>query len=189
MSASIRVREATDPDWPQALALIASVFVGEGFVSRERNDRGCRREVLESGGTVLTAFDASDSARVLGVVVLAHNGGPLNLLAVEGEAEFRMLAVDPKGRGRGVGESLVLACIDRGSRPPHSARAIVLWTQPTMHAAQRLYERMGFVRVPQRDAVMAPGSEGAAGPITRERWAYRLEINAPTAPPMKVEQA
>lgn len=182
MSASIHVRVATDPDWPQALALIASVFVGEGFVSRERNDRGCRREVLESGGTVLTAFEASDSSRVLGVVVLAHKGGPLNLLAVDGEAEFRMLAVDPKGRGRGVGESLVLACIERGSRPPQSARAIVLWTQPTMQAAQRLYERLGFIRVPERDAVMAPGSQGAAGPITRERWAYRLDLNSPTVP-------
>lgn len=179
MSASINVREATDTDWPQALALIASVFVGEGFVSRERNDRGCRRELLESGGTVLTAFDASDPARVLGVVVLAHRGGPLNLLARDDEAEFRMLAVDPAGRGKGLGELLVQACIDRGARPPWSARAVVLWTQPTMHAAQRLYEKMGFVRVPERDAVMPPGSEGSAGPITRERWAYRLELRGP----------
>ncbi|MEK6701693.1 MAG: N-acetyltransferase [Planctomycetota bacterium] len=179
MSATLHVREATQADWPQALELIASVFVGEGFVSRERNDRGCRREVLESGGTVLTAVDDAKPARVLGVVVLAHKGGPLNLLARDAEAEFRMLAVDPKGRGRGIGERLVRACIERGSRPPLSARAIVLWTQPTMHAAQRLYERMGFIRVPNRDAVMPPGSEGAAGLITRERWAYRLEIGDP----------
>ena len=34
-------------------------------------------------------------------------------------------------------------------------RRMVLWTQPTMDAAQRLYARAGFERVPELDAAIA----------------------------------
>jgi hypothetical protein len=33
---------------------------------------------------------------------------------------------------------------------------LVLWTQPSMRAAQRLYQAHGFVRRPQRDAELKP---------------------------------
>ncbi|MER6536894.1 hypothetical protein ABT215_24450, partial [Streptomyces sp900105755] len=45
----------------------------------------------------------------------------------------------------------------RCPRPGRSApgctgcTAVVLSTQPTMHTAHRLYERLGFVRTPDRD--------------------------------------
>lgn len=177
MPASIIVRPCTDADWDHALRLIASVFVDEGYVSRQRNERFCRRENIEPHGLLLTAAESeNERGAVLGVVVLAHPGGPLNLVAKEGEAEFRVLAVDPRGRGRGVGEMLVRACLERAKAPPWNARMVVIWTQPGMTAAQRLYERVGFVRVPERDATMPPGSEGAGGAITRERWAYRCAM-------------
>lgn len=31
------------------------------------------------------------------------------------------------------------------------ARAMVLWSQPSMSSAHRLYERLGFSRAPERD--------------------------------------
>ena len=34
---------------------------------------------------------------------------------------------------------------------PSAARRVVLSTQPTMHAAHRVYERFGFTRAPERD--------------------------------------
>ena len=172
----IRVDACSESQWPQALSLIASVFVGEGFVSTERNSRGCRREVIEPAATLLAATEEGVSDLVLGVVVLPMPGSALCLMAGEGEAEMRMLAVAPQGRGRGVGACLVQECIARAVLPPVAARRMVLWTQPTMHAAQRLYERMGFVRVPERDTVLASESEGSAGAVTRQRWAYSLEL-------------
>jgi ribosomal protein S18 acetylase RimI-like enzyme len=65
-----------------------------------------------------------------------------------GEAQFRLLAVDPRARGRGVGEALVRACLDRAER---DGRRVVIHTTPWMPAARRMYERMGFVRQPDRD--------------------------------------
>lgn len=174
----IVVHECSESQWSPALELIASVFVGEGFVSEARNSRGCRREVIEPSATMFTAIEEANPDRVLGVIVLPDRGSPLNLLAHGDEAEVRMLAVHPDGRGRGVGGHLVEACIRRAVLPPLAARRMVLWTQPTMYAAQRLYQRMGFMRVPERDTLLAPGSEGARGEVTRERWAYSLELLA-----------
>jgi len=105
------------------------------------------RTMMEPAGIFLLASD--ERGTVLGAVLLLHPGSSLEQLARPGEREFRMLAVSIDARGQGVGEALVRACIDRvqGS----GATGLVLWTQPIMHAAQRLYARLGFVRDPARD--------------------------------------
>ena len=66
-----------------------------------------------------------------------------------------MLVVDPGSRGRGVGAALVRECLDRA----HAAgcHRMVISTKPEMHAAHRLYERLGFVRAPERDWSPVPG--------------------------------
>ncbi|MFI1162729.1 GNAT family N-acetyltransferase [Streptomyces sp. NPDC020801] len=93
---------------------------------------------------------AVESGRVLGGVTLVPSGGPLADIAGAGEAEIRMLAVAHAARGRGTGDALVRACVDRARSTPGCVR-VVLSTQHTMHAAHRIYERLGFVRTPERD--------------------------------------
>lgn len=86
---------------------------------------------------------------VLGSVTFAVGGSAYAEVSAEGEGEFRMLAVTEQARGRGVGEALVRCCVDRARGLGLSALAIS--TQPSMTAAHRLYERMGFTRTPERD--------------------------------------
>ncbi|MBG0852599.1 GNAT family N-acetyltransferase [Streptomyces spinoverrucosus] len=93
---------------------------------------------------------AVEHERVLGGVTFVPSGGPMADIAGLGEAEIRMLAVAPEARGRGVGEALVRACIDR-ARTADGCTGIVLSTQRTMHTAHRIYERLGFTRTPDRD--------------------------------------
>ncbi|OIJ87540.1 GNAT family N-acetyltransferase [Streptomyces colonosanans] len=93
---------------------------------------------------------AVERDRVLGGVTFVPAGGPMADIARSGEAEIRMLAVAHHARGRGVGEALVHACIDR-ARAVHGCERLVLSTQRTMHAAHRVYERLGFTRTPDRD--------------------------------------
>lgn len=63
--------------------------------------------------------------------------------------ELRMLAVNPLFRNQGVGKSLVLHCIQEAQEAGH--RYIGLHTGEFMTDAIRLYEQLGFERVPELD--------------------------------------
>jgi ribosomal protein S18 acetylase RimI-like enzyme len=103
---------------------------------------------------VLVAVDDHD-ASVLGSVAFVLPGSAFAELASPGEAEFRMLAVDPGAQRRGVGEALVRACVARAHDV--GATGILIFTRSFAEPAQRLYDRLGFVRVPERDWSPAPG--------------------------------
>lgn len=100
---------------------------------------------------------AASDTRVVGAVALAARGGPYAELAGAGEAVFRMLVVDPQWRGRGVAYSLVQACLDRARAA--GCHRMVISSEPTMHAAHRLYQRMGFTRAAERDWAPEQGVE------------------------------
>ena len=96
---------------------------------------------------------ATAGDHLLGGVTYVPDGGPLSEIARPAESEIRMLAVSHAARGRGVGQALVQACVDRATA---AGKSLVLCTQPTMHKAHRLYERLGFTRVPERDRHPVP---------------------------------
>jgi ribosomal protein S18 acetylase RimI-like enzyme len=96
-----------------------------------------------------------DADRVLGTVTVTHDGSPWREIGRGEEGEFRMLAVSPDAQGQGVGAALVRLCIDRFREV--GAPGIVLSTLHAMSPAHRLYERHGFVRVPERDWSPVPG--------------------------------
>ncbi|PWU20280.1 MAG: GNAT family N-acetyltransferase [Candidatus Rokuibacteriota bacterium] len=64
-------------------------------------------------------------------------------------AAFRLLAVHPDARGRGIGRLLTAECIRRARDAGRDA--VSLHTTELMAVARALYERMGFVRVPEFD--------------------------------------
>jgi ribosomal protein S18 acetylase RimI-like enzyme len=98
---------------------------------------------------------AADGAALLGTVTFVPDGGPLGEIATPEEAEFRMLAVDPAARGRGVGMALMRHVVAEARR--HGKRGIVCSSLAEMRAAHRIYERLGFRRVPERDWSPVPG--------------------------------
>lgn len=120
------------------------------------------------GGYAQTLLDAADRARdaevavavdgagrVLGSVTFARPGSRWAELARPGEAEFRMLGVDPAHRGLGVGAALIEWCLDRARQAGCSS--LVMCSMDEMTTAHRLYDRMGFVRRPDLDWVPEPG--------------------------------
>lgn len=82
-----------------------------------------------------------------------------------GWAGIRLLAVNPAFRGRGIGRALIEECLRRCQK--RGIRTVGLHTAKIMAVAQRMYERMGFLRVPKYDFYPRPGTVVMA---------YRLEL-------------
>ena len=111
---------------------------------------------------------AEDDGEILGSVLLFPPAIPAYEFSEERAAapELRLLAVAPEARGKGVGEALVNECIRRARAI--GAHELGLHTSRSMRGAMRLYERMGFVRAPERD-FHPPGTEIVEG--------YRLPLD------------
>ena len=97
-------------------------------------------------GAVLVAVDTSknDGDQIVGATSLLRASTPKARLAVEGDAEIRLLAVDPGSQGSGIGEALVRASIAEARS--WGVERVVLDTGSLNERAQRLYLRAGFQR-------------------------------------------
>lgn len=89
-----------------------------------------------------------DGTVVGAVTYVADSSAPWSEWTEPGEAQFRLLAVDPAARGHGAGTALVQACIERAQA---TGQPILIHTTPWMENAQRIYARFGFERRADRD--------------------------------------
>ncbi|MEU8889651.1 GNAT family N-acetyltransferase [Streptomyces sp. NPDC048442] len=154
----LSIRAAEPHEYAEAGEITARAYLDDGLL--EGGEENPYASVLRDAapraaqGELLVAVDTDGT--LLGTVTYAPQGSPLQDIAVPGEAEFRMLAVAHRARGRGAGESLVRACTARAKAEEGVVR-VVMSTQPTMRGAHRIYERLGFVRTPERDWEPMPG--------------------------------
>lgn len=100
---------------------------------------------------------AVDDTQVLGSVTFCSPGTPFAELAHDNEGEFRMLGVARSARRRGIAQALVVRCIERSRELGYDA--LVLCSMREMATAHRLYERLGFRRLPERDWSPVEGIE------------------------------
>ena len=98
------------------------------------------REIVEAqASTVLIARDARDKGRIVGLLTLVVFRIPTGV-----RAWIEDVVVDEAVRGRGVGEALSEEAVRRAVGL--GARTVELTSRPSREAANRLYERLGFVR-------------------------------------------
>jgi ribosomal protein S18 acetylase RimI-like enzyme len=146
-----------EPARPEDYARIAELTVGV-YVDGGLASDGYTPELADVAGRadraeLLVVRDAE--GRIVGSVALVLEGDFGEVTTSDDEAAFRMLVVDPSARGQGIGELLVNTCLDRARAA--GKRRMVLSTGPRMTAAHRLYERLGFTRLPERDWSPVPG--------------------------------
>jgi ribosomal protein S18 acetylase RimI-like enzyme len=137
------------PDEVQAVSALA---VGAYAASYELSD-GYRADIgavadRARDHEVWVAVDVA-SGELLGTVSTPRAGRVMSAVANEGELDFRLLAVASTARRRGVGERLVEHVL--GLARERGIRRVVLNTGPDMVGAHRLYERLGFERLPERE--------------------------------------
>ncbi|MDT7538226.1 MAG: hypothetical protein QOI82_1811 [Actinomycetota bacterium] len=157
------IRAVRPEEYDDVAELTARVYLDEGYGSPQYEPR--LRDVAGRDASAHVLVAVLDG-RVIGAVTLAPYGSEWAEAAEPGDAVIRMLAVHPDVRSAGAGEALVRACIDRARA--ENCTSIKLSTEPTMTAAHRLYERVGFVRTPADDWEPVPG-------VTL--LGYRLELS------------
>lgn len=150
------IRRATAEEYDTLGEITAQAYLCDGLLDFGESDSYLDelRDVAKRAAAAEVLVAAADGL-VLGGVTFVPSGGPMADIAGPGEAEIRMLAVAREARGRGAGEALVRACVDRARAVP-GCTGVVLSSQAAMHTAHRLYGRLGFVRTPDRDWNPAP---------------------------------
>jgi ribosomal protein S18 acetylase RimI-like enzyme len=151
---NVRVRDARPAERPVIAALTRMAYAEFATVMEPAAWAGLDAAVgaaLESDAPGVQRIVAERGAELVGSVMLyppeadAYGG----LAEGAGWPELRLLAVSPYARGRGIGRVLVEECVRRARAM--GASELGLHTSESLRAAVRMYERMGFQRVPAHD--------------------------------------
>jgi ribosomal protein S18 acetylase RimI-like enzyme len=168
MNESIRVVDPTETSRITEIGdLTALAYLADGLVDQAHPYLVALRDArarAQSASLLMMSDGERGAGPVVGTLTVVPPGSPFIEVAGEGEFEFRMLAVSPIERGRGLGATLTRAGMDYAVEL--GAKRVVLSTMAHMNAAHRLYERLGFVRRPDLDWVVTDHPDGS---VTRIR--------------------
>jgi ribosomal protein S18 acetylase RimI-like enzyme len=150
----IEIRVARPEELRAIGELTAAVYVAAAYISPNGSYSSHLRNAASRFREAALIVAVRDGEPI-GTVTYCPYGSSWAQLAGPGEAEFRMLAVSPIARGLGLGEALVRYCVDRARED--GCTTLRLSTEPVMHAAHRIYRRLGFIRTPDLDWSPAKG--------------------------------
>jgi ribosomal protein S18 acetylase RimI-like enzyme len=155
VSVTVSVRLATPADYDAVARFTVDAYRDDGQLATPTGYEQVLADVATRAkeSDLLVAED--EHGRVLGSVAFVLPGSRYAELSRDGEAEFRMLAVDPSAQRSGAGEALVRACLSRAEAA--GATAVMICVRDISHRAQRLYTKLGFQRVPELDWSPVPG--------------------------------
>ena len=146
----LRIRDATPADAEAAGRVVLEAYLSLPDHYSEPEYEEELADVASRLPPTAEVLVAEQDGRIVGCITYVP--GPESPMAEHlrpGEASIRMLGVTGDVRGQGVGRLLVEACIDRARR--RGCTAVFLHSTSYMHAAHRMYARLGFSRVPERD--------------------------------------
>ena len=139
------VRYAEEYGWDETMEALVARIVAD-YVERA-DDR--RREA---------AWIAEIDGEPVGCVLCVRK--------TDAVAQLRLLLVEPRARGRGLGARLIEECLRFARRAGYEE--ITLWTNDVLHDARRLYERAGF------ELVESGPHHSFGHDLVEQTWSRRL---------------
>lgn len=115
-------------------------------------DRAFERLVAQIVAEFLARFDPEREACWIAEIDGEPVGTVMLVDAGNGVAKLRLLLVEPRARGHGIGRRLVEECVRFARHARY--RKITLWTQSILASARAIYQRCGFAKIaekPHRD--------------------------------------
>lgn len=140
---SLVVRRAEPGEYDAVGQLTVAGYVHDGFLTPGDD---YAEELRDAASRAATAelWVAERAGELVGTVTFCPPGSALRELGTDDAGEFRMLAVAPHWRGRGVARTLVALCLERCRELGLSE--VVLCSMTTMTSAHALYGSFGFLR-------------------------------------------
>ena len=124
--------------------LLTQVYVAGGFTKPDEAVALFEPSEVRRRGMLICAREMQLS-ELAGMVIVVPPDSPFRRLAGENEAELHLLAVKSEYRRLGVGRKLVEAAVSSATRSGYSK--LILWTQLSMNAAQKLYASANFLHI------------------------------------------
>ncbi len=112
---------------------------------------------------IAKCFVCEHKDQIIGVGYIVPSGNPTEIFEADW-CYIRMVGVNPKFRGNGIGKKLTQLCIDYAKET--GEQIIALHTSEFMDSARELYERMGFIRVKEIEPIFG-----------KRYWLYQLRLD------------
>ena len=108
---------------------------------------------LKPATELLVAVSNSKENYIAGALVyfedMQHYGSGGIAITEKNTSGFRLLAVDPAIRGKGIGKLLINECIQKARDKNH--KQVIIHSTSAMKIAWKMYERIGFKRSEELD--------------------------------------
>ena len=127
------VKEASKEIYNAMIELLSQLTSSELVFSQ----KDLERIVASQNSILFAAMDKEFENRIVGILTLVLVDIPTGMLA-----KIEDVVVDKTARGRGIGEAITLAAIQRAKEL--GITKIDLTSNPKREAANRLYQRLGF---------------------------------------------
>lgn len=167
------VRPARPAEWEAVAALSADAYQADGLLTRSAGTdhyEAVLRDATRRAAHAELLVATEPGGRLLGTITWCPPESGLRELATRpDQGEFRMLAVTPAARRRGVARALVGYCLVDARRL--GLAELVLSSLPAMTAAHTLYTAMGFRRAPDLDWTPAAAVR---------LWGFRMALPDPS---------
>lgn len=147
------IRNARAEEFQQLGMLMVRVYAQlEGFPKEHEQPNYYKMlanigALTNKGETELLVAVSQDNNIAGGVVYFSdmqYYGSGGTATKEQNASGFRLLAVDPLSRGKGIGRLLVNACIKKAMARHHSQ--VIIHSTEAMRTARRMYESLGFKR-------------------------------------------
>ena len=144
---ALNTRVADERDAATIGELTERAYRADGFLNSEKYAARLRDAATRMADAIVLVAELD--GRIVATVTLATHGSPLAEIAKPDELEVRMLAVAPEARRQGIAGKLMSDAMTHVQNL--GLNALVLSTETPMSGAHRLYEKLGYIRQPDRD--------------------------------------